>query len=104
MGLLATEMGVELGPLDQATAVPSRYKGGGPGTPSLTSKLGDEETLFLPAPKLQDSGILTGLVWLTTTTPVTPVGNTNKRPPVLCPTLTKKHTHLQLAFPDKWAH
>ena len=39
------EMGVESGPLDQATAVPSRYEGGGPGAPSLTSKLGDEETL-----------------------------------------------------------
>lgn len=40
------EMGVESGPLDQATAMPSRYEGGGPGTPSLISKLGGEETLF----------------------------------------------------------
>ena len=49
------EMGVESGPLDQATAVPSRYEGGGPGAPSLASKRGDEETLFFPAPKLEDS-------------------------------------------------
>ena len=55
VGLLAMEMGVESGPLGQATAVPSRYEGGGPGPPSLISKLGGEETLFFPAPKLQDS-------------------------------------------------
>lgn len=60
------EMGVESRTIDQATAMPSGMGVVGLVLPSPHQQTGGEETLFFN---------LTGLVWLMTTTTVTPVGH-----------------------------